>query len=156
MKRAYKLRKDAKSPQETSERESLSALMKQKSQIASPFQHSSLKTGTGSTNIHESSNRNSLQAEETISFLEDDNQNCSALYKDSKTSAIESILGYIKSIVVRNEDGDEEEEVIDEWKQVALVVDRLLFWIFLFITLFSTIVILVIVPSTSYSLSGGI
>lgn len=38
-----------------------------------------------------------------------------------------------------------------EWKQVALVVDRFFFWLFLFITVLSTFAVLLIVPSQRYA-----
>jgi nicotinic acetylcholine receptor len=49
-----------------------------------------------------------------------------------------------------------EEDIISEWKQVALVVDRLMFWTFLLITIVSTLVILVFVPVSAYDNFSGL
>ncbi|KAK3097926.1 hypothetical protein FSP39_014575 [Pinctada imbricata] len=126
------------------------------SQLVSKFQHSTLKNDTCDTNVHLiTTYRDSLNTDETISLLEGDKP-CPAMSREYKPSTLDTILKYIKTIVTKHEEDEEEEEIVDEWKQVSLVVDRLLFWIFLFITLFSTIIILVVVPSFSYSMTGGI
>ena len=66
------------------------------------------------------------------------------------------ILKYLKYLVAKSDDTDAEEDIISEWKQVALVVDRLMFWTFLLITIVSTLVILVFVPVSAYDTSSGL
>ena len=64
------------------------------------------------------------------------------------TRTNEEILNALKKIIERYERDDSEEEMIYEWRQVALAVDRILFWIFLLGTLSSTIMILIVAPIT--------
>ena len=78
------------------------------------------------------------------------------LRRDKSVTTMEEILKYLKILVVKSDAEDAEKDVEDEWKQVALVVDRLFFWTFLLITIFSTVVILVIVPSFKYVADDGI
>ena len=66
------------------------------------------------------------------------------------------ILKYLKYLVAKSDDTDAEEDIISEWKQVALVVDRLMFWTFLLITIVSTLVILVFVPVSAYDNFSGL
>ncbi|CAG2232960.1 CHRNN [Mytilus edulis] len=66
------------------------------------------------------------------------------------------ILKYMKYLVSKSDDNDVEEDIVSEWKQVALVVDRLLFWTFLLITIFSTLIILVFVPLSAYTEFSGL
>lgn len=66
----------------------------------------------------------------------------------SKTN--EDILNALRKIIERYERDDSEEETMYEWRQVALAVDRILFWIFLFGTLASTIVVLIVAPITKW------
>ncbi|GIZ04007.1 uncharacterized protein CEXT_456721 [Caerostris extrusa] len=55
-----------------------------------------------------------------------------------------------KSQVNGSSPGVEQEDyrirVVDEWRQMALVIDRILFWIFFVVTLVSSLSFLVIVP----------
>ena len=60
------------------------------------------------------------------------------------------ILNALRKIIERYDRDDTEGEQIYEWRQVALGVDRLLFWIFLFGTLSSTIIVLIIAPVTKW------
>lgn len=83
------------------------------------------------------SNRSSMIEEDLVSGSR----------KDRGFTTMEDILKYLKVLVVKSDAEDAEHEVVDEWKQVALVVDRLFFWMFLLITVLSSVIILVIVPS---------
>ena len=76
--------------------------------------------------------------------------------RDTRTSAMDEILKYLKFMVAKTDAEDAETDIVDEWKQVALVVDRLFFWLFLLITIFSTIILLVIVPAFKYITDEGI
>ncbi len=69
-------------------------------------------------------------------------QNC------SKTN--EEILNALQKILVRYERDDSVEEMIYEWRQVALAVDRILFWIFLVGTTGSTVLVLIVAPITKF------
>ncbi|XP_050401430.1 neuronal acetylcholine receptor subunit alpha-6 [Patella vulgata] len=87
------------------------------------------------------------------------NQESSSEYRahlyERSAYGMEELLKYLKLIVKKTDKEAEEEDLTDEWKQVALIVDRTMFYTFLFITLFSTLVILVLVPAASYVKSGG-
>ncbi|KAJ8304992.1 hypothetical protein KUTeg_018575 [Tegillarca granosa] len=75
---------------------------------------------------------------------------------DGKGNTMDDMLKYLKYMVAKSDEEDIENEIIDEWKQVALVVDRLLFWSFLGITILSTVVLLVVVPIFSYEEYKGL
>lgn len=64
----------------------------------------------------------------------------------SKTN--EEILRALKRLIEKHDREDHEYEIIQEWRKVAQVVDRILFWIFLTGTLVSTLTVLVIAPLT--------
>lgn len=64
-----------------------------------------------------------------------------------RLSAIDDILTYLKLIVSQEEEETVENDTNDEWRQVALVIDRLLFWIFLVINFISTFIILIVMPN---------
>ena len=60
------------------------------------------------------------------------------------------ILGALRKIIERYERDDCEEAMLYEWRQVAIGVDRILFWIFLVGTLGSTLVVLIVAPITKF------
>ena len=66
------------------------------------------------------------------------------------TRTNEEILNALRKIIERYERDDSEEEMMYEWRQVALAVDRILFWIFFIGTLSSTILILIVAPITKF------
>ncbi|XP_064609290.1 neuronal acetylcholine receptor subunit beta-3-like [Liolophura sinensis] len=74
----------------------------------------------------------------------------------ARKTAIEDILNYLKLLVAKSDAEEFECEVINEWKQVALVVDRLLFWFFLTVTVASTLLILVIIPTLKNDYAVGL
>ena len=51
----------------------------------------------------------------------------------------------------KTSEDEEETELHDEWKQVALVIDRLMFWSFLAITIIFTVVVLILIPAVQYA-----
>ena len=63
-----------------------------------------------------------------------------------RLSVMEEILKYLKIMVAKRDEDDIENEVMNEWRQVAQVVDRFLFWIFLFFTFAATVVIMILIP----------
>ena len=63
-------------------------------------------------------------------------QNCKRKYLSC--NLIENIDQDAKNLIRNN--------LQNEWKLIALIVDRFLFWIFSILTFFSTIILLVIVP----------
>ncbi|XP_062608981.1 neuronal acetylcholine receptor subunit alpha-10-like [Saccostrea cucullata] len=67
--------------------------------------------------------------------------------KNLHTKSHEEIIKNLQIILDKHEKEDRDFQVIQEWRKVAQVVDRILFWIFLFGTLCSTIIILVITPA---------
>lgn len=84
-----------------------------------------------------------------------DDESSINLKRDKSASTMEDILKFLKILVVKSDAEEAETDVVNEWKQVALVVDRLFFWLFLLITIFSTVIILVIVPSFKYIEDDG-
>jgi hypothetical protein len=103
---------------------------------------------TGSGHNYFTDVQKSLNVPEQSSF----NDNSDSIIQ--KTTS--EILKYLKYLVAKSDDTDAEEDIISEWKQVALVVDRLMFWTFLLITIVSTLVILVFVPVSAYDTSSGL
>lgn len=78
------------------------------------------------------------------------------LYHERRLSGMEDVLKYLKVMVAKSDAEDEETYIVDEWKQVALVVDRFLFWSFLGITIISTVILLVVVPGFRRYNSDGL
>lgn len=60
----------------------------------------------------------------------------------------QEILRALQKVVERYELDDREEATVYEWRQMAVAVDRVLFWVFMVGTLSSTVLILGIVPLT--------
>ncbi len=60
----------------------------------------------------------------------------------------EEILEALKSVIGKYEREDLYEEVLYEWRRLAAIVDRFLFWVFLLGTIASTLLILVVAPAT--------
>ncbi|XGW21367.1 hypothetical protein V3C99_004376 [Haemonchus contortus] len=60
------------------------------------------------------------------------------------------LLRTLQVLVKRQENEEASERVANEWRHVAQVIDRLLFWIFLFATATITFVLLVLIPSLPY------
>ena len=77
-------------------------------------------------------------------FIPDSRPDINAEPARSKT--LDEILKYLKIMVAKRDDDDSETEVMNEWRHVAQVVDRFLFWLFLLTTLFSTLIIMVFIP----------
>ena len=67
-----------------------------------------------------------------------------------RLALLERILASVTQLVRKQEDDDVIEEIAQEWRVVAFVVDRALFWIFLLITVVATLFILVLVPIMRY------
>lgn len=62
----------------------------------------------------------------------------------------EEILKALRRIIEKHEREDKDYEMMQEWRRVAQVVDRILFWIFLLGTSVSTLAVLVISPLTRF------
>ena len=60
----------------------------------------------------------------------------------------DEILFALRKVIERYEKDDSQEQVMYEWRQVALAVDRILFWIFFLGTLSSTVIVLIVAPIT--------
>ncbi|CAG2238742.1 CHRNN [Mytilus edulis] len=59
----------------------------------------------------------------------------------------DEILQSLRSVIDKHEREDHDYEITQDWRRVAQVVDRILFWVFFFGTLISTIIVLVICPT---------
>ena len=53
---------------------------------------------------------------------------------------------HLKHLIDKQKHEEDRNEVISEWKLMALIMDRLLFWLFAFFTFLSTILCLIIIP----------
>lgn len=58
------------------------------------------------------------------------------------------ILNYFTQVMASHEQSMVEKQIIHEWREIARVMDKAFFWLFLLVTISSTIVILVISPMT--------
>ena len=63
-----------------------------------------------------------------------------------RLTVMEEILKYLKIMVAKRDEDDSENEVINEWRQVAAVMDRFFFWFFLLTTMAATLVMMVFIP----------
>jgi nicotinic acetylcholine receptor len=59
----------------------------------------------------------------------------------------DEILQSLQKVIDKHEREDYDYEIIKDWRRVAQVVDRVLFWIFFLGTLISTIIVLIICPT---------
>uniref|UniRef100_A0A914W3A3 Neurotransmitter-gated ion-channel ligand-binding domain-containing protein n=1 Tax=Plectus sambesii TaxID=2011161 RepID=A0A914W3A3_9BILA len=64
----------------------------------------------------------------------------------------EEVLKTLQVLISRQELDDECEEIANEWRQVAQVIDRLLFWVFLLATVVITLVLLIIIPLVMHAM----
>ena len=53
---------------------------------------------------------------------------------------------HLKHLIEKQKNEEERNELINEWKLMALIMDRLLFWLFTFFTVLSTVLCLIIIP----------
>ena len=67
--------------------------------------------------------------------------------KEQKDTVImEEILRCLRILVSKRDEDDNEADVVNEWRQVALVLDRFLFCVFMISTLISTFIVMVVYP----------
>ncbi|XP_063880210.1 neuronal acetylcholine receptor subunit alpha-10-like [Scylla paramamosain] len=64
----------------------------------------------------------------------------------STNRAQEEIIRALKILLSRQEREDAEKKRLNEWRVIAIAVDRILFWIFFIVTTVSSVVFLVILP----------
>ncbi|ETN76480.1 hypothetical protein NECAME_03411 [Necator americanus] len=57
------------------------------------------------------------------------------------------LLRTLQVLIRRQESEDESERMAIEWRQIAQVIDRLLFWIFLVATVIITFILLLFIPA---------
>lgn len=60
--------------------------------------------------------------------------------------AQEEIIRALRILLSRQEREEAEKKRLNEWRVIAIAVDRILFWIFFLITTVSSVVFLVILP----------
>jgi len=58
----------------------------------------------------------------------------------------EQMLAALRRIIARYDSDDAETQLLYEWRRLAVVVDQMLFWVFLIATVGSTVLILVVIP----------
>lgn len=69
-----------------------------------------------------------------------------ASFERHRLGVMEEILGHLKLVVNRRDEDEREAEVVTEWRQVAGVVDRVLFWCFLATSTIGTVLMLIVIP----------
>ena len=67
-----------------------------------------------------------------------------------RLQTLQEILKYLKFMVSKRDEDDRENDIVNEWRQVAQVMDRFLFWFFFLLTGIATLVIMVLVPMMRY------
>ena len=65
-------------------------------------------------------------------------------------SALDQLLSCLKKIGEKRESDEQEELLVNEWKMAAVVIDRLMFWVFMIVTVVYTLAILVFVPVVTF------
>jgi len=63
-----------------------------------------------------------------------------------RLAVIEEMIGQLATILTKKDDDDEDSQVAADWRSLAALADRCLFWIFLVITAIYTITTMVLVP----------
>ena len=63
-----------------------------------------------------------------------------------RLNVMEEILRYLQIMVTKKDADDAEMDIMTEWRQVAKVIDRFLFLLFLTVTLSATVIIMVLIP----------
>ena len=58
------------------------------------------------------------------------------------------MLSALRRIMSRYDDDDAAAQLLYDWRQLAVSVDQLLFWVFVVATVSSTLVTLVVIPLT--------
>lgn len=63
-----------------------------------------------------------------------------------RLAAMEEMVAQLATLLTKNNDEDEDSQVVADWRRVAAFADRCLFWIFLVITFIYTVTTMVLVP----------
>ena len=71
---------------------------------------------------------------------------CSCTYKKEYIDAIEKFTKSVNSYLARQDHDASRNNLQNEWKLVALIVDRVLFWSFTVLTVVSSVILLIVVP----------
>lgn len=66
--------------------------------------------------------------------------------KDSSCPASEEMLKILRYLIWRQDLEDQHNRIVHEWRLLALAIDKILFWVFLVITVISSLSFLVIIP----------
>ncbi|RWS26207.1 nicotinic acetylcholine receptor alpha 5 subunit-like protein [Leptotrombidium deliense] len=74
------------------------------------------------------------------------NSNTGANASREKTSPQEEMLRILRYLLWRQELEDKHNKMVHEWRLLALAIDKVLFWVFLVITVTSSLSFLVIIP----------
>jgi nicotinic acetylcholine receptor len=107
-----------------------------------------LKTELDNQYASDSSSLNDKLDSDTTQF--DSTPGNSSTLEQPIAATTQHILGALYVILQRYEREDAEEHRLYEWRQLACVVDKILFWIFLTGTLSSTIIVLIVAPITRW------
>ena len=75
-------------------------------------------------------------------------------YLSDDQFSYDQISNHLKILVSKHDGEDEFQDIINEWRLIAHIMDRFLFWIFLVGSFLSSLVILVLLPMTKPSVIG--
>ncbi len=67
-------------------------------------------------------------------------------YTNRSSQLHDQLLRTLQVLIARQEHDDECQAMANEWRQLAQVIDRLLFWLFLVSTVVITLMLLIIIP----------
>ena len=65
---------------------------------------------------------------------------------ESRNVAFDKVSSHLKVMVSQNEQEDEFQDIVSDWRLVAQIMDRFLFWLFLIGSTLSSLTILVFKP----------
>lgn len=77
------------------------------------------------------------------------------LLKDDNSQVNHALLETLKCLMNKQEETDRENKIHDEWKEVAIVIDRFLFLVFLLGMIVASVYILVALPLQKLQRFGG-
>ena len=71
---------------------------------------------------------------------------CSSTERLAVAASHQQMLAALRRIVSRYDSEDADAQLLHDWRCLAVVVDHILFWVFLFATVSSTLLTLVVIP----------
>jgi hypothetical protein len=94
--------------------------------------------------LHDDVNDDDVSCQLTSSFIDKE--------ANGQLQPVQKITNHLKILVSKHDSDDEFQDILNEWRLVAHIVDRALFWLFLVAAASSSLFILVIRPMMKPSL----